>query len=111
MVLVAILALVAIWKPAVGEPARIAMKTGHAAALVVVLVDVITLLRGHEVDSMFTHIGYLVAIAGLPLILLNRFPETDEEGNEVPVEPPHPVVVAICAVAMSVLVVRLHQTW
>lgn len=108
---VALFAVLAAVRPALAEPARIAMKTAHAAACVVVLVDAITLLRGHDVDSMYTHIGYMVAIALLPVVLLNRFPETDEDGNELPVEPPHPVVIAVTAVALCVLVVRLHQTW
>lgn len=111
LALVAVLALVAAVRPPLAESARIAMKTGHAAAIVVVLVDLVTLLRGHEVDSRFTHIGYMVAIALVPVLLLNRVPEKDEEGNDLPVEPPHPGVVAVCAVAVCVLVVRLHQTW
>lgn len=111
LALVAVMAVAASFKPALTEPTQIAMKTAHAAAMVVVLVDVISLLRGHEVGSLYTHIGYMVAIALLPVVLLNRFPETDEDGNELPVDPPHPIVIAVTAVAMCVLVVRLHQTW
>lgn len=108
---VAVLAVLAAFLPALAEPARIAMKTAHAAAVVVVLVDAVSLLQGHEVGSMYTHVGYMVAIALLPVLLLNRFPETDEDGQELPVEPAHPIVVAVTAVAMCVLVIRLYQTW
>lgn len=111
LALVAVGAVLAAIKPVLAGPVRIAMKTAHAAACVVVLVDAITLLRGHDVDSMYTHVGYMVAIVLLPVVLLNRFPETDEDGNELPVEPPHPIVIAVTAVAMCVLVIRLHLTW
>lgn len=105
------MAVVASFKPALAESTRIAMKTAHAVAAVLVLIDAISLLQGHEVSSMYTHIGYMVAIVLLPVLLLNRFPESDEDGNELPVEPPHPAVVAVTAVAMGVLVVRLWMTW
>jgi len=108
---VAVLALVAIKVPSLRTALGIAMRTGHAAAALVVLVDLVGVLRGHEVDSMLTHGGYMVATVGLPFLLLNRVPETDADGHELPVEPPHPGVVAVCAIAMAVLVWRLQLTW
>ncbi len=108
---VAVLAVVAVPLVNLRPVAGIAMKTGHAAAVLVVLVDVIGLLRGHEVGSMLTHVGYAVAIVGLPFLLLNTEPDVGEDGEPQPAEPPHPVVVAVTALAMAVLVWRLQITW
>lgn len=115
---VALLALIALAKPALDPITRIAMKIAHAATAVVVLLDGILLLQGHEVGNMFTHVGYMVAAVGLPLVLLNQRPEVDEkgrpvldeEGEPVITPPAHLAVVVICAVAMLVLVVRLQVT-
>ena len=85
----------------------------------VVALDAIKLLQGHEVANRVTHIGYMVAAVGLPVVLLNQGrPEVDEKGKVVveddgePVlaPPSHLGVVAICATAMVVMVVRLQQT-
>ena len=116
---VALLALVALSQPALDRPARLAMKGMHGASAFVVALDAITLLRGHEVDTMVTHVGYMVACVGLPIILLTQRGEVDEKGqpirdemgSQVVAPPPHLAVVAICAVAMCVLVVRLQMTW
>ncbi|WP_162598569.1 hypothetical protein [Nocardioides gilvus] len=116
--LLAILALVAIAKPSLDRPARLAMKGLHGATAFVVALDAVMLLQGHEVDNNVTHIGYMVAAVGLPVILLNQRGEVDEkgkpvlddEGNQVPAPPPHLGVVAVCALAMAVLVVRLQMT-
>lgn len=116
--LVAVLALVALRQPSLDPFVRHAMKAAHAATAVVVALDAIKLLQGHEVGNMVTHVGYMVASVGLPVILLSQRGETDEEGNpvlddegnQVEAPPPHLAVVAICAVAMLVLVVRLQLT-
>lgn len=111
---VAVLALVALKAPGLDPIARTAMRVGQLGAAVVVGLDLLTLAQGHEVDSPVTHIGYAVAILGLPAILLTRRPdpdEVDEEGTPVEPDPPHLAVVTVTAVAMVVLVVRLQQTW
>lgn len=116
--LVALLALAGIAAPRLEHPARIAMKAGQLLTLLVVVLDVATLLQGHEVDSLVTHVGYAVAAVALPVVLLTRHPaQPDAEGDDgeageaAPVEPPHLAVVAITAVAVAVLVARLQQTW
>lgn len=109
---VALLALGGIVAPRLERPARLAMRGGQLLTLLVVLLDVVTLLQGHEVDSQLTHVGYAVAAVGLPAVLLTRHavePEGEEEA--APAEPPHLAVVAITALAVAVLVVRLQQTW
>ncbi|QCX26764.1 hypothetical protein [Nocardioides jishulii] len=116
--LVAVLALVALKQPALEPFARQGMRAAHGATAVVVALDAILLLQGHEVGNMVTHVGYMVASLGLPVILLGSRAEVDEDGNAVldeegnPVAspPPHLAVVAICAVAMLVLVLRLQFT-
>ncbi|MBE7323837.1 hypothetical protein IEQ44_04135 [Nocardioides sp. Y6] len=119
LALVAVLALVGLRRPSLDPVARQAMKIGHGATALVVALDAVKLLQGHEVANQVTHIGYMVAAVGLPVILLNQQrPEFDDEGNALRDEagepvmtpPPHLAVVAICAVAMVVLVVRLQQT-
>lgn len=115
---VAVLALVALARPALDPVARKAMQVAHGATALVVLLEVISLLRGDEVRADVTHIGYMVASVGLPVVLLNRRGEVDEkgrpvlddEGNQVQAPPPHLGVVAVCAIAMCVLVVRLQVT-
>lgn len=109
LALVAVLALVALKAPGLDPVARAGMRVGQLATLVVVLLDAVTLLQGHEVDTMVTHVGYAVAAVGLPVILLTRRPEEGEDPAEV--EPPHLGVVAVTAAAMVVMVVRLQQTW
>lgn len=117
--LVAVLALVAIVRPALDAPVRTAIKVAHGATVGVVLLDAVKLLQGHEVGNMFTHVGYMVAAVGLPAVLLGQRAEVDEkgravlddEGSPVKAPPPHLAVVAICAVAMCVLVVRLQLTY
>ena len=121
--LIAVLALVALKLPGLDPVVRRFMIAGQGATAVVVLLDVLSLLRGHEVESPVTHIGYAVAAVGLPVILLKR-PDmqvpgdtdggTAGEGEPQDVEepaPPHLGVVALTAAAMVVLVVRLQQTW
>lgn len=116
--LVAVLALVALARPELDQVARKAMQVGHAATALVVLLEVVALLRGDDVRSDVTHVGYMVAAVGLPVVLLNRRgevdekgrPVLDEEGHQVQASPPHLAVVAVCAVAVSVLVVRLQVT-
>ncbi len=121
---VALLALVALKLPGLDPVVRRFMIAGQGAAAVVVLLDVVTLLQGHEVDSLVTHVGYAVAAVGLPVILLNRRPDLQVPGQEAdastgaadPVEesepePAHLAVVAVTAIALLVLVVRLQQTW
>lgn len=117
--LVAVLALVALKQPSLEPFARQGMRAAHAATAVVVALDAILLLQGEEVGNMVTHVGYMVAAVGLPVILLSsQRTEFDEEGNTILDEhgdalvspPPHLAVVAICAVAMLVLVVRLQVT-
>jgi hypothetical protein len=118
--LVALLALAALRLHGLDPVVRRFMVAAHGATALVVLLDVITLLRGHEVESPVTHIGYAVAAVGLPVILLNRRPLDDDEDagaaraeGEEPAEPeqPHLGVVAVTAAAMVVLVVRLQLTW
>lgn len=117
--LVAVIALVGLKKPAFDPVARMAMKVGHGATALVVALDALKLLQGHEVDNQVTHIGYMVAAVGLPVVLLNQQrPEfaddgsalRDADGNPVVTPPAHLAVVAICAVAMVVLLVRLQLT-
>lgn len=113
---VAVLALVALKKPELDGPARLAMKGGHGATLVVVVLAAIDLLTGYEPKNMITYVGYMVASAGLPVILLNQRGEIDEkgkpvlddDGNQVQAPPPHLAVLAVCAVAMVVLLIRLQ---
>lgn len=109
LALVALLALAGLRAPGLAPVARAGMRVGQLATLVVVLLDVITLLQGHEVDSMVTHVGYAIAAVGLPVILLTRRPEEGQDPAEV--EPPHLGVLAVTAAAMVVMVVRLQQTW
>ena len=114
--LVAVIALLALKKPELDGPARLAMKVGHGATLLVVALAAVDLLRGYEPGNMVTYVGYMVASAGLPVILLNQRGEVDEkgrpvlddEGNQVKAPPPHLAVIAICAIAMTVLVIRLQ---
>lgn len=106
---VAVLALLALRSPSLEPVARSGMKVGQMGTFIVVLLDALTLLQGHEVDSPITHIGYAVAAIGLPVILLSRRPEEGQEPSEV--EPAHLGVVAVTAAAMVVMVVRLQQTW
>ncbi|MFC6152612.1 hypothetical protein [Nocardioides yefusunii] len=113
---VAVLALVALKKPELDGPARLAMKGAHGATVLVVVLAAIELLQGYEPKNMVTYVGYMVASAGLPLILLNQRGEIDEKGKPVldadghPVQapPPHLAVLTVCAIAMVVLVVRLQ---
>jgi len=115
---VAVLALVGLARPALDQVVRKAMQVGHAATALVVLLEVVALLRGDDVRNDVTHIGYMVASVGLPVVLLNRRgevdekgrPVLDEEGNQVQSPPPHLAVVAVCAIAVSVLVIRLQVT-
>ncbi len=118
LAVVAVVALLALKLPRLEVIARTAMKVAHAATAVVVGVDALMLLRGHEVENMVTHVGYMIAAVGLPLILLNQRAEVDEkgkmirdgEGNQVMAPPPHLAVVAVCALTMVVLIVRLQMT-
>lgn len=119
LAVVALLALIALKKPDLESVVRQAMKVAHGATALVVALDAVKLLQGHEVDNQVTHIGYMVAAVGLPVVLLNQQrPEFDDEGNALTDEegeplltpPPHLGVVAICATAMVVLVVRLQMT-
>lgn len=104
---IAVLALVGLLVERLDPLVRLGMKVGQYATMVVVLLDAITLLQGHEPPSRATHIGYGVAAIGLPVLLLSRRPE--REGEEAP--PPHLAVIAVVAAAMVVMVVRLQQTW
>lgn len=110
LLVVAVLALVVTFvrsAAALDRPMRWAMTAGQVLVGLYVLADVITLLRGHRAEEMFTHVGYAVAALGVPMILLNRPPGPDGEKPD----PPHPAVVAVAAVATAVLVLRLQQTW
>src|SRR5690606_30218209 len=108
LAVVAVLALVAVSMPQFERVARLAMKVAHAGTAVVVALDAIKLLQDHEVDNTVTHVGYMVAAVGLPLILLNQRAEVDEkgrpirddEGNQTLAPPPHLAVVAVCAITM-----------
>lgn len=104
---VAVLAVIGILTARVEPLARLAMKVGQLATLVVVALDVVTMLQGHEPPDRTTHIGYAVAAVGLPVLLLTRHAE---EGEEEPPKP-HLGVVAVTAAAVAVLVLRLQQTW
>lgn len=115
---VAVLAVVGIFVSRLEELARLAMKVGQFATLVVVGLDVITMLQGHEPPNRTTHIGYAVAAVGLPVLLLTRHAtgeehEGQEDHDEREQEQPraHLGVVAVTAAAMVVLVIRLQQTW
>lgn len=119
LAVVAVLALVALKKRALDPVVRQAMRVAHGATAVVVVLDAVKLLQGHEVGNQVTHIGYMVAAVGLPVVLLNQGrPEVDEKGKVIvdddgePVlaPPSHLGVVAVCAAAMVVLVVRLQLT-
>ncbi|GAB2868233.1 hypothetical protein [Nocardioides pacificus] len=119
LAVVAILAGVALARPALERPARLAMTGGLVAVGALVLYDAITLLQGHEPDDRWTHIGYAVASIGVPVLLLKRpvapgddvDPETGEEIEPVEPEPPHLAVLVVACVATIVLIVRLQQTW
>lgn len=118
-----VLALVAIRVPRLEPAARAGMKVGQGATLLVVLLDGVSLLQGHRVDSQLTHLGYAVAALGLPVILLNRpagldqtgEPEDDAQAQPSPQPrapaPAHLGVLALTAATMVVLVIRLQQTW
>ncbi|WP_104107573.1 hypothetical protein [Nocardioides sp. 616] len=127
--LVAVVSLVGIGVGSLAPVARTAMRVGQLATVVVVVLDLVTLLQGHEVGSLVTHVGYAVAALGLPAVLLSRRAEDPaEDGAEdlaedpakegaAPVEDvpqhadPHLAVLAVTAVALCVLVTRLQQTW
>ncbi|MDT0202377.1 hypothetical protein [Nocardioides sp. AE5] len=86
---------------------RHGMKVAHAAGAVIALVAGLKLLQGHQPDEVWISAGYAIAVVGVPLILLTRVPDEDQEA----VEPPSLWVVAIAAVTMAVLLLRLQQTW
>lgn len=107
---IAVLAATAAAAPAMAplEPiARLGMKVAQVATAVLALVAGLSLLQGHESDATWISAGYAIAAVGVPLLLLNRQPDEDGE----PVEPPSLWVIAIAAVTMAVLLLRLQQTW
>lgn len=110
LLVIAVLAVAAAASPQLAplEPiARHGMTVAHAASGIVVAGAVIGLLKGHDPDALWITVGYAVAAVGVPALLLNRQP--DESGE--PAEPPHLYVVAVTAVTVLVLVLRLQQTW
>lgn len=90
------------------EPiARMGMKVAQGATALLAAVAGLMLLRGHQPDEVWISLGYAIAAVGVPFLLLTRQP--DESGE--PVEPPSLWVIAIAALAMGVLLIRLQQTW
>ncbi|NYG59454.1 hypothetical protein BJ980_002377 [Nocardioides daedukensis] len=86
---------------------RHGMKVAQIGGALVAVVAGLNLLKGHEPDQLWISVGYAVAVVGVPFLLLTRQP--DENGE--PVEPASPWVVAIAAITMAVLLIRLQQTW
>lgn len=107
LALVALVSLAGLYVERLDPLARWGMTVARGATVVVLFVDVVTLARGHRPDELFTHVGYAIAVVGVPLILLTRQPGPDGEQPD----PPHLAVVAVAALAALVLVVRLQQTW
>ncbi|KRF20525.1 hypothetical protein ASG90_18205 [Nocardioides sp. Soil797] len=110
LLVIAVLALAAAASPQFAplEPiARHGMTVAQVATGIVVLGAVIGLLKGHDPDALWITVGYAVAALGVPVLLLNQQP--NESGEAI--EPPSLYVVAVAAVTVLVLVLRLQQTW
>jgi hypothetical protein len=87
--------------------ARIGLLVGQVGVGLLVAADLISLGRGHRPDELTTHLGYAAAAVGItPLLLGQRFTEEGEEPRNPPL-----VLVALAAVVMGIVVVRLEQTW
>ncbi|HEY9564370.1 MAG TPA: hypothetical protein VIR30_11430 [Nocardioides sp.] len=86
---------------------RHGMKVAQVAGGLVAAVAGLNLLQGHQPDQVWISAGYAIAVVGVPFILLTRQPDEDGE----PVEPVSLWVIAIAAITMAVLLVRLQQTW
>lgn len=110
LLVIAVLAISAAVSPQLAplEPiARHGMTVAQFTTGIVVLGAVIGLLQGHDPDELWITVGYAVAALGVPVLLLNQQP--NESGEAV--EPPSLYVVAVAAVTVLVLVLRLQQTW
>jgi hypothetical protein len=87
--------------------ARIGLLIGQVGVGLLVAADLISLGRGHRPDELTTHLGYAVAAVGItPLLLGQRFTEEGQERRRPPL-----LLVALAAVVMGIVVVRLEQTW
>ncbi len=89
--------------------ARVGLLVGQVCVGLVVAADLISLGRGHRPDELITHLGYAAAAIGItPLLLGQRFAQ---EGEEEERRDPPLVLVALAAVVMGIVVLRLEQTW
>jgi hypothetical protein len=92
---------------AAGVPCVTAVRAGVVLAEVVLvvqlLVDTVTLLRGHRPAETATHLGY----AAVSVIL---FPILAIRGLRDPARSDH-LVTAVTAVVAVVVSVRMHATW
>ena len=86
---------------------RTGILVGQGCVGLLVVADLITLGRGHRPGELVTHLGYAAAAVGItPLLLGQRFTQEGEERRSPPL-----VLVALAAVVMGIVVVRLEQTW
>jgi hypothetical protein len=110
---VAVLAAAGAGGVPVERVARIGLLVGQVGVGLVVAADLISLGRGHRPDELITHLGYAAAAVGItPLLLGQRFAEEGEEGEEGEERRSPPLLlVALAAVVMGVVVLRLGQTW
>ena len=105
--IVAVLAAAGAGGLPVERVARIGLLVGQACVGLVVAGDLISLGRGHRPDELVTHLGYAAAAVGItPLLLGQRFTEEGEERRSPPL-----LLVALAAVVMGIVVLRLEQTW
>jgi hypothetical protein len=105
--IVAVLAAAGAGGLPVERVARIGLLVGQVCVGLVVAADLISLGRGHRPDELVTHLGYAAAAIGItPLLLGQRFAQEGEERRSPPL-----VLVALAAVVMGIVVLRLEQTW
>lgn len=109
LALLAVAAALATRVPALERPVRAAVIAAEGVAVLFVVADLGLVLRGDKPgpDSLFTHLGYAAASAGLIPVLAWRVP-IDESGEGV--EPASLWVVVVALLAVAVCVVRLAQT-
>lgn len=110
LVLVAVAAALATRFASLEPSVRTAVVVAEAFLVLFVVADLGLVLRadGDRPDSLFTHVGYAVAAAGLIPALAWRVPAPGEAQEDI--EPASLWVVVVALLAVAVCVVRLAQT-